>query len=171
MRSVDIRKTRVDWNLFRDGCPHGEMPADVSERADRLIAHLHGLNGNVALFTHGQFGAVLAARWIGLPLIAAQHFPLGTASVSILSHDIHHPEMPVITLWNAASCDLSDPACSLRTADTMSMKERAIERWENEGGEIPIEQQNQIVRERRLHGVARMPALSVSKPSVKMPKS
>lgn len=25
-RSLDIRKGRADWNLFRDGCPHGEMP-------------------------------------------------------------------------------------------------------------------------------------------------
>src|SRR5580692_10814363 len=35
---ADIRKERPDWNLFRDGCPHGESPAQVSDRADRLIA-------------------------------------------------------------------------------------------------------------------------------------
>ena len=62
-RSVDIRKGRPDWNVFRDGCPHGEMPAQVSERADRLIARLRTLDGKVALFSHGQFGGVLAARW------------------------------------------------------------------------------------------------------------
>ena len=43
VRSVDIRKTRADWNLFRDGCPNGETPAQVSARADRLIARLRGL--------------------------------------------------------------------------------------------------------------------------------
>ena len=37
VRSVDIRKARPDWNIFQDGCPGGESPADVSERADRLI--------------------------------------------------------------------------------------------------------------------------------------
>lgn len=52
-RSMDIRKQRPGWNVFRDGCPHGEMPAQVSERADRLIAHLRALDGNVALFSHG----------------------------------------------------------------------------------------------------------------------
>jgi hypothetical protein len=31
-RSVDIRKGRPDWNLFRDGCPRGETPAQVSDR-------------------------------------------------------------------------------------------------------------------------------------------
>ena len=102
-RSVDIRKQRADWNLFRDGCPHGEIPAQVSDRADRLIAHLRALDGNVAIFSHGQFGCVLAARWIGLPLDEAQHFSLGTASLSILAYDPHHPEVAVIALWNAAS--------------------------------------------------------------------
>ncbi|MGP8025357.1 MAG: histidine phosphatase family protein, partial [Acidocella sp.] len=50
-RTVDIRKGRPDWNVFRDGCPRGEMPAQVSDRADRLIAHLRALDGNVALFS------------------------------------------------------------------------------------------------------------------------
>jgi len=80
--SPDIRKGRPGWNVFRDGCPGGEMPALVSARADRLIAHLGTLDGDVALFTHGQFGGVLAARWIGLAVAEAQRFPLGTGSLS-----------------------------------------------------------------------------------------
>jgi probable phosphoglycerate mutase len=96
-RSIDIRKRRPDWNLFQDGCPQGESPAQVSARADLLIARLRGLNGNIALFTHGQFGSVLAVRWIGLPVMTAQHFPLRTASVSVLGYSRNHPELPVIT--------------------------------------------------------------------------
>ena len=102
-RSVDIRQRRPGWNLFRDGCPHGEMPAQVSGRADRLIAHVRAMDGNVAIFSHGQFGCVLAARWIGLPVVEAQHFQLGTASISILGEDPHHPEVPVIAQWNGSS--------------------------------------------------------------------
>jgi|GEM_PF-130710 len=105
-RSVDIRKEEPNWNVFRDGCPHGEMPAEVSGRADRLIARLRTMDGKIALFSHGQFGAVLATRWIGLPLAEARHFPLATASLSILAFNPDHPEVPVIALWNAASCDL-----------------------------------------------------------------
>src|ERR1035438_10369222 len=67
MNSADVLKSRPDWNLFRDGCPGGESPAQVSGRADRLIARLRRLEGNVALFSHGHFGRVLGARWIGLP--------------------------------------------------------------------------------------------------------
>lgn len=100
-QSGDIRKGRPDWNLFRDGCSGGEMPAQVSDRADRLIARLRALDGNVALFSHGHFGRVLAVRWIGLPVIKGQHFLLGTASLSILGCEPNHPDVPVIALWNS----------------------------------------------------------------------
>ncbi len=102
MRSVDIRKDRPDWSIFRDGCPHGEMPAAIGDRADRLIARLRRLEAKVALFSHGQFGGVLAARWIGLPLVEARHFPLDTASLSIFACNPHHPDVSVIALWNAS---------------------------------------------------------------------
>jgi broad specificity phosphatase PhoE len=102
-RSVDIRKARPDWNVYQDGCPHGEMPAQIAGRVDRLVARLRKLDGNVALFTHGQVGCVLAARWIGLAVAEARHFSLGTASLSILAFDPHQPDVPVIALWNAAA--------------------------------------------------------------------
>ena len=102
LHSVDIRKTRPDWNLFGDGCPRGEMPAQVSDRADRVIAHLRTLGGNVAVFSHGHFGCVLAVRWIGLPVIEGRKFPLGTASLSILGYEPRYPEAPVITLSNSS---------------------------------------------------------------------
>ncbi|MDQ2666703.1 MAG: histidine phosphatase family protein [Gemmatimonadota bacterium] len=100
-RSVDIRKERPDWNVFRDGCPGGEMPAQVSDRADRLIARLAEMDGNVALFSHGQFGRVLAARWIDVHAITGQHFALGAGSLGILGHQPRHPTVRVIALWNA----------------------------------------------------------------------
>jgi broad specificity phosphatase PhoE len=100
--SVDIRKGRPAWNLFRDGCPRGELPAHVSDRADRLITRLRTLDGNVALFSHGHFGCALAVRWIGLPVIEGQKFLLGTASLSILGYEPNCPEVPVIALWNSS---------------------------------------------------------------------
>jgi len=100
-RSVDIRKIRPGWNAFQDGCPGGEMPSDVAARADRLIARLAPMEGNIALFSHGEFGLVLAARWIGLPVIEGQHFSLSTASLSCLGYNPAHPDVRVIALWNA----------------------------------------------------------------------
>jgi probable phosphoglycerate mutase len=82
------------------------MPADVAARADRVIARVCALQGRIAVFSHGQFGAALAARWIGLPLLAGQHLVLHPASLSILGHDERHPGRRIITLWNqtATSC-------------------------------------------------------------------
>jgi broad specificity phosphatase PhoE len=104
---VDIRNGRPDWKLFRDGCPRGESPTQVSERADRLIARLRAMGGNIAIFTHGSFGRVLAARWIGLPVRHAEHFLLSTASVSVLGHDHNLAEESAIVLWNAVSKGIS----------------------------------------------------------------
>jgi probable phosphoglycerate mutase len=100
-RTVDIQRERPGWNVWREGCPGGETPANVSARADRILVRLRGLSGNVALFSHGQFGSALAARWIGLEVIEGQHFALGPASISILAYETGHPAVPVIALWNA----------------------------------------------------------------------
>lgn len=105
--SLDICGERPGWNIFRDGCPGGEMPAQVSDRADRLIARLRAVDKSVALFSHGQFACVLAARWIGLPVVDGQHFAVGTAALNILAYARNHPEVPVIELWNAVPAMLS----------------------------------------------------------------
>ena len=102
-RAGDIRKGRPDWNIFRDGGPRGESPAQISERADRLIAKLRTFDGDIAIFTHGHFGRVLAVRWIGLGIEQAQHFLLSTASLSILGYGHNFADEPAIILWNAVS--------------------------------------------------------------------
>src|SRR5438046_10041450 len=35
-RTVEIHKERPDWQLFRDGCPGGELPDHVGARADQI---------------------------------------------------------------------------------------------------------------------------------------
>ena len=106
-RAEDIRKGRPDWNVFRDGCPNGESSAQVSIRADRLIARLRTLEGELAIFSHGHFGRVLAARWIGLGIEQAQHFLLSTASLSILGYGHNLADEPAVVLWNAVPVGLS----------------------------------------------------------------
>jgi len=101
LTSPEIHRERPEWSVFRDGCPGGESPGQISDRADRLINRLRVLEGNVALFTHGHFGCALAARWIDLPVIEGQHLLLSTASISVLGHHPTHPDVPVISQWNA----------------------------------------------------------------------
>jgi broad specificity phosphatase PhoE len=99
-RSVDIHAERPDWNLFRDGCPGGELPDQVSARADRVVSRVRGLDGPVLLFTSGHFIRVLAARWLGLqPAANSRYFMLSTASLSALGYE-QNLSRPVIRLWN-----------------------------------------------------------------------
>ncbi|MGY2736913.1 histidine phosphatase family protein [Sphingomonas sp. UYP23] len=100
-RTVEIRQQAPGWNVFRDGCLNGETPTQIADRADKLIARLLALSGDIALFSHGQFGCVLAARWIGLAVIEAQHLALDPASVSVLGPKSGHPTVSVISQWNA----------------------------------------------------------------------
>ena len=117
-RSRRMSSERPGWNIWRDGCPGGESPAEVGARADRLIQRLCARQDSVVLFSHGQFGAALAERWIGLALVEGQHFPLHTASASLLGIDPHHPDRRTIRLWNEVPClpprDLPDAGVPLR---------------------------------------------------------
>ncbi|HXT01106.1 MAG TPA: histidine phosphatase family protein [Elusimicrobiota bacterium] len=99
--TAEIVRERPDWDLFRDGCPGGETPAQVSGRVDRVLARARAQGGNVALFTHGHLAHVMAARWIGLPVLQARHFSVAAASVSILGLARGDSGAPVIALWNS----------------------------------------------------------------------
>jgi broad specificity phosphatase PhoE len=105
LQSADIRLTRPGWTVYGDGCPGGEDASQVSDRADRLIAKLQVLSGNVALFSHGQFACSFAARWIGSPVTLGQHFMLGTASLSVLGFNPSHRDIRVIAEWNTGAGD------------------------------------------------------------------
>jgi probable phosphoglycerate mutase len=99
LTTIEIRRRRPGWSLFRDGCPGGESVAAVGARADRVIARLRSMPGRSLLFGHGHFFRALAARWVGLPPGDASRFVLGTAALSILGYE-HGPEDPAIRLWN-----------------------------------------------------------------------
>jgi probable phosphoglycerate mutase len=97
--TAEILRTRPGWQLFRDGCPGGESPADAGARADRVIARLRAVEGDTLIFSSGHFSRVLAARWLDLPPGAGTYFILGTASLSLLGYE-HDPTEPAIRLWN-----------------------------------------------------------------------
>jgi probable phosphoglycerate mutase len=99
-RGSDIRAERPDWNLFRDGCPGGESPKQISDRADRVVVRVRAIPGDVLLFTSRHFIRVLAARWLGLePTANRRYFMLCTASLSALGYE-DDLSRPVIRFWN-----------------------------------------------------------------------
>jgi len=103
LTSVEIQARQPDgvvWNVFRNGCPNGESPEQMTARVDGVISWLRTFEGHVAICAHGHFGRALGARWIGLPIADAGRLLLSTASVSILDYEHNDPARPAIKLWN-----------------------------------------------------------------------
>jgi broad specificity phosphatase PhoE len=98
-RTADIQTERPDWQLFRDGCPGGETAEQVGARADRVVARVRAVGGNVLIFSSGHLLRMLAARWLGLDPAAGRLFLLSTASLSALGYE-HDLSEPVIRLWD-----------------------------------------------------------------------
>src|SRR6516164_3072137 len=94
---TQIHEKVPGWVIFRDGCPGGETPDQVGARADRVIARVRAVEGDVALFAHGHVLRVLVARWIGLPAGAGQHFLLDTGTLCVLGY---YREIPAVKVWN-----------------------------------------------------------------------
>jgi len=59
----DLLKEWPGWELYRDGCPGGESPEDLAMRADRFIARVRNLPGDVLAFSSGHIIRMIAARW------------------------------------------------------------------------------------------------------------
>ncbi|KAB1911557.1 histidine phosphatase family protein [Micromonospora sp. AMSO31t] len=97
--TVDIHEENPRWNIWTDGCPDGESPAEVGARLDRVLDRVAPLleRGSVALVGHAHSLRVLGARWIGLPPSAGGLLRLDTATVSVLGHE--HGRR-VVLRWN-----------------------------------------------------------------------
>ncbi|MFI9389357.1 histidine phosphatase family protein [Streptomyces bauhiniae] len=105
--TVDIHRTRPDWDLWTDGAvpgPEGhpgESPEQIGARVDRVLARvqkaLDADNGDVLLVAHGHVLRVLTARRLGLPPSEGRLFQLATGTVSRLSTEHGRP---VIAEWN-----------------------------------------------------------------------
>ena len=97
--SAQIHALQPGWQLFRDGCPGGETPAQVAQRADSLVGTLRGFDGDTLLFSSGHFLRMLAVRWLGLPAQAGALLAIDTASLGVLGYE-HQVQQPTLRLWN-----------------------------------------------------------------------
>ncbi|HVS29805.1 MAG TPA: histidine phosphatase family protein [Solirubrobacteraceae bacterium] len=93
----EIRESRPDWDLWRDGCPGGENTAQVAARADRVLERLRRAEGAAVVFAHGHISRVLAARFLDLDGTAGRLLVLDTATLSVLGHEHGGP---AVCRWN-----------------------------------------------------------------------
>ncbi len=101
-----IRRSAPGWDIWRDGCPHGESTGDVGARADAFLdAHVLNCTETVVVVTHGHFSRILAARSLGLPADNGRLFASITASISVIED--YHGER-CIGRWNVDAALLVD---------------------------------------------------------------
>ncbi len=98
-KTLDNRETDPEWSIWTTGIADGETVDEVGARADRVIARWSEAvpDGDVAVFAHGHYLAILIARWCGLPAIEGRRFKLDTATVSLVDH---HRELRVLRTLN-----------------------------------------------------------------------
>jgi broad specificity phosphatase PhoE len=102
LTTPEIMEKDPGWELWRDGCPGGESPAEVGARVDRVIATVRSTPGDVACVAHSHLLRALGARWVGLPVDGGRYFTLDPASLSILAWE---RERPVVNVWNRTGPD------------------------------------------------------------------
>ena len=96
----EILNERPGWELYRDGCPAGELPGDVAARADAFLARVRRIEGDVLAFSSGHIIRMIAARWLGLPPSSGRFFYCRPASVGVLGHEHRNRDEPILGLWN-----------------------------------------------------------------------
>ena len=99
--TTEIRVERPGWLIWKGGVIDGETVADVGARADQVLARVTPIvdgGGRVAVFAHGHFLRILAARWIGQPPGFGEHLLLEPARISV--HGFER-EARVVTRWNS----------------------------------------------------------------------
>jgi broad specificity phosphatase PhoE len=107
LTSEQIRSRSPGWNIWRDGCPHGESTTDVGRRADMFLnTTVENCPGALVVVTHGHFSRILAARALGLGVQYGRLFASVPASVSLIED--HHGER-CIGLWNVDTSLLEQP--------------------------------------------------------------
>jgi len=99
--TAEIRRTTdPTWSIWTGHTPGGEPAEAVTERLDRLVERLRGVEGSVLLFGHGHALRALTARWLGLPVSEGRLLKLDTGTLSVLGDD---RGQPVIVRWNAVA--------------------------------------------------------------------
>ncbi|KND39118.1 histidine phosphatase family protein [Streptomyces acidiscabies] len=94
---AEIQAVRPGWLIWRDGVPEGESVAEVTSRADDVVAWAREADRDVLVFAHGHILRSIGARWLGLSLDFAARIRLNPTSLSVLGWAYGQP---AIESWN-----------------------------------------------------------------------
>jgi broad specificity phosphatase PhoE len=96
LTTAEIRERVPDWSIWTHGAAGGESVAEVTERADRVVARILAAqaDGDVVVVGHGHFGRVLLARYLVQDTSFGRSLQILPASVAVLCLD--HDGVPAI---------------------------------------------------------------------------
>ncbi|KAH8811403.1 histidine phosphatase superfamily [Xylogone sp. PMI_703] len=123
--SVQIKELRKQaglpsWDIWRDGCPGGESPEQVTARIDRLINEIRAkyhspvigkpkgttTPGDVLIVAHGHILRAFAMRWVQKTLADGPTFLLEAGGVGTLSYEHHSITEPAILLGGSFTVEV-----------------------------------------------------------------
>jgi len=97
LTTPQIREQVPDWTIWGYGAVGGESVEQLAARADRVVAELLAVDGDVLVFSHGHFLRVLTARWLELGAADGRLFALDSGTLSTLGFE---RDQRVIRSWN-----------------------------------------------------------------------
>jgi broad specificity phosphatase PhoE len=95
--TAEIRESRPDWDLWRDGCPGGETIAEAAARAARVVARARAADGPVLLVAHAHMLRTLAPVALDLHPDTGRHLLVDPTSISVIGNE---RGTPALKLWN-----------------------------------------------------------------------
>ncbi|CAG8642358.1 9130_t:CDS:2, partial [Acaulospora colombiana] len=98
-----IKVKNPNWVIWRDGCPGGESPEDITKRIDDTIAKRKELAKEIVsmkylivykrysyllvmIVAHGHFLRAFISRWVEFHVCLGTHFNVEPASVALLTY-------------------------------------------------------------------------------------
>lgn len=96
--SSEIHTANPSWEVYQDGGPGGETPAQIYARAQAFVAMAGESGGRVLAFAHGHILRAIGAAWIRAEITVASGLMLDVATLSVLRDDGHR----MVTVWNSA---------------------------------------------------------------------
>ena len=97
LTTKEIRESRPGWELYKDGSPGGETPAEIYSRAVHFIELASAAGGRVLAFSHGHFLRAVAIAWMRLDVQGASTLDLDVATLSLLRDD---ERGRLLAMWN-----------------------------------------------------------------------
>ncbi|SEN61840.1 histidine phosphatase family protein [Actinacidiphila rubida] len=94
---AQLQELRPGFQIWRDGVPGGESLAELTARADEVVAWARSAERDVLVFAHGHVLRTLGARWLGLDPAFAAALRLDPASLSVLGWAYGQP---AVERWN-----------------------------------------------------------------------